>query len=177
MRRLTALLPLVLLLVLAGFFWIGLGRNPSEVPSPLIDKPAPEFSLGGLFPDRPALARADLVGKVTLVNFFASWCGPCRVEHPMLMKLAREQPGVVLAGIDYKDKPEDARGWLAQLGDPYGRLAADHDGRVAIDWGVYGVPETYVVDKQGRIRFKQVGPMTQEIFDQTVLPLIKELSK
>src|SRR5215470_10646998 len=155
MRRLAYLLPVALFLVLAGYFFLSLQRDPGLLPSALIDKPAPQFALPGLG-SKPGLGNADLAGRVVLVNFFASWCAPCRVEHPLLMRLA-EEGRVTLYGIDYKDKPEDATRLLAQLGDPYGRIGVDGDGRTVIDFGVYGVPETYVVDKSGRIRYRQVG--------------------
>ena len=173
MRRLLFILPLALFVVLAGYFTLGLFRDPSVLPSVLIDKPAPEFALPALG-DKPGLATADLAGGVALVNFFASWCVPCRAEHPMLMRLADEDH-VALYGIDYKDKPEEAKRLLAQLGDPYRRIGVDRDGRTAIDFGVYGVPETYVLDKAGRIRFRQVGPITQEDYDRKILPLLKQL--
>jgi cytochrome c biogenesis protein CcmG/thiol:disulfide interchange protein DsbE len=174
MRRLIYILPLALFVVLAGYFVVGLTRDPSIVPSALIDKPVPDFTLPALLKDGKGLATADLKGKVTLVNVFASWCVPCRIEHPLLMRLAHEQ-GVTVHGINYKDKPEDAVRWLNQGGNPYAAIGADQDGRVSIDWGVYGVPETYVVDPQGRIRYKVVGPLMPEEVQKTILPLIKEL--
>lgn len=174
--RLLYLLPVALFAVVAGFFLVGLGMNPREIPSVLIDKPAPSFELPPLKEDKPGLATADFDGQVTLVNFFASWCIPCRVEHPMLMDLAAEGK-VTVVGINYKDKPEDALKWLRQLGDPYGRIGADRDGRVAIDWGVYGVPESFVVDKAGRIRYKHVGPLSDEALKETVVPMMAELAK
>lgn len=173
MRRLLFILPVALFAVLAGYFSLGLFRDPSVLPSALIDKPAPEFTLPALA-DKQGLATPDLAGRVTLVNFFASWCVPCRAEHPMLMRLAG-QDGFALYGIDYKDKPEDAKKLLAELGDPYRRIGVDRDGRTAIDFGVYGVPETYVLDKDGRIRYRQVGPITSEDYDQKILPLLKQL--
>jgi DsbE subfamily thiol:disulfide oxidoreductase len=177
MRRWPVVLPLGVFLVLIGFFlWPLLkpGYAPNLVPSALIDKPAPSFDLPPLLPNKQGLKEADLKGKVTLVNFFASWCVPCRIEHPLLGKLADR---VVLVGIDYKDKPEDAKAYLNSLGDPYRALAVDSDGRTAIDFGVYGVPESYLIDKQGRIRFKQVGPFTPDDINGKLLPLVAELSK
>ena len=173
MRRLVYILPVLLFVVVAGYFFLGLQRDPSLLPSALIDKPSPAFALPGLG-TKPGIASADLSGKVVLVNFFASWCVPCRVEHPLLMRLA-EEGKVTLWGIDYKDKPEDATRLLAQLGDPYGRIGVDESGRTAIDFGVYGVPETYVVDKEGRIRYRQVGPISPETWDRVLLPLVKQL--
>jgi cytochrome c biogenesis protein CcmG, thiol:disulfide interchange protein DsbE len=173
MRRLAYLTPLIVFTVLALYFVLGLRRDPALLPSALIDQPAPQFDLPGLG-DKPGLATADLGGRVVLVNFFASWCAPCRVEHPLLMRLAAEGR-VALYGIDYKDKPEDATRLLAQLGDPYHRIGIDRAGRTAIDFGVYGVPETYVVDQAGRIRYRQVGPITPEDYDGKLLPLLKQL--
>jgi len=165
-QRLVYLVPLLLFAVVAGYLMIGLRLDPGKLPSALIDKPVPEFALPGLEGVAEGLATADLkagdgagqANGVSVVNVFASWCVPCRAEHPYLMRLAKE--GVTVHGINYQDKPEDARGWLARLGNPYTRIGADRDGRASIDWGVYGVPETFVVDGSGRIRFKQVGPIT-----------------
>lgn len=176
MRRLAYIVPIVLFVVLVGFFMRGLSLDPTKVPSPLIDKPVPDFALPPLSAAKAGLAKADLTGRVTVVNFFSSWCIPCRAEHPILMELAR-QPGVTLVGVDYKDQPSEALAWLQRLGDPFSRIGADHDGRVSIDWGVYGVPESYVVDARGIIRHKQVGPFTEADVAKTLLPLLKELSK
>jgi cytochrome c biogenesis protein CcmG/thiol:disulfide interchange protein DsbE len=173
MRRLLYILPLLAFALLALWLAQSLSRDPQLLPSALIDKPAPRFDLAGLG-QRQGVATGDLSGRVVLVNFFASWCLPCRVEHPLLMRLAEEHK-VALYGIAYKDKPEDSEKLLTQLGDPYGRIGIDRDGRVAIDFGVYGVPETYVVDQQGRIRYRQVGPITPEDWDRTLLPLLKQL--
>jgi cytochrome c biogenesis protein CcmG/thiol:disulfide interchange protein DsbE len=173
LRRLLFLLPLALFVVLAGYFGLGLFRDPALLPSALIDRPAPDFALPGLA-DGSGLAKADLAGGVVLVNFFASWCAPCREEHPLLMRLAAEGR-VALYGIDYKDKPEDAARLLAQLGDPYRRIGVDRSGRTFIDFGAYGVPETYVLDKEGRIRFRQVGPISADDYDHKILPLLKQL--
>ncbi len=168
-------LPVLLFLGLAGAFYIGLGRDPSVVPSPLIDRPAPTFTLPPLLDDKGGLATQDLAGKVTLVNVFASWCAPCRAEHPVLMRLAKD--GVELVGIDYKDDPAAARIWLSELGDPFRRIGADRAGSAAIDWGVYGVPESFVIDKNGVIRYKQVGPLSVAIVDGTILPLMRKLAQ
>jgi cytochrome c biogenesis protein CcmG/thiol:disulfide interchange protein DsbE len=175
LKRLLTLLPLALFAVLVGYFALGLRRDPHLLPSALLDRPAPEFSLPPLADGKPGVARADLVGAPVLVNFFASWCVPCRAEHALLERLAAD--GVVLLGIDYKDKTEDAKRWLAELGDPYRRLGADRDGRVAIDFGVYGVPETYVIDRAGTIRYRQVGPITPDDLDHTIKPLLAELAR
>ncbi|HLI12196.1 MAG TPA: DsbE family thiol:disulfide interchange protein [Alphaproteobacteria bacterium] len=174
-KRLIFLLPALLFLALAAAFYLRIGHDPSVVPSALIDKPAPSFSLPPLLGGKPGLASDDLKGHVVLVNVFASWCVPCRAEHPLLARLA--EAGVTLYGIDYKDKPEEARRWLAELGDPYARIGADADGQVAINWGVYGVPETFVVDRNGIIRFKQVGPFSDEIVNDTILPMVRKLSQ
>lgn len=178
------LIPLALFLVLAVFLAIGLNRDPHEVPSPLVGKPAPMFSLPRLDADPQAPAGAqnaqfspkDMAGKVWLLNVWASWCVSCRQEHPVLVGFAKS--GVApLIGLDYKDQRTDAQGWLAQFGNPYTLSVVDADGRVGIDYGVYGVPETYVIDKAGTIRFKQIGPVTAEVLQAKILPLIKELQQ
>jgi cytochrome c biogenesis protein CcmG, thiol:disulfide interchange protein DsbE len=176
MKRLLFLAPLLAFLVLAGYLGFGLTRDPQKVPSALIDRPAPSFAL----PAVPGLALAGLGsdalrGEVTIVNVFASWCQPCRVEHPIFMRLAREN-AVPILGINYKDKAEDARKWLADLGNPYRAIGYDFEGRVSIDWGVYGVPETFVVDRAGTIRFKHVGPVTPAVLDD-MLKLIAQLKR
>jgi cytochrome c biogenesis protein CcmG, thiol:disulfide interchange protein DsbE len=173
MRRLVYILPLVAFALVATYLVLGLRHDPSLLPSALLDKPAPPFDLPGLA-GKPALAKSDLAGHVVLVNFFASWCAACRVEHPLLMRLA-EDGKIALYGIDYKDKPEDAARLLAQLGDPYRRVGVDREGRIAIDFGVYGVPETYVIDKTGRIRYRQVGPISEGDLEGKLLPLLKQL--
>jgi cytochrome c biogenesis protein CcmG/thiol:disulfide interchange protein DsbE len=174
--RLPYLLPLGLFLVLAVYFAVGLTKDPKIIPSALIDKPAPEFTLppvaGG---STPGFATADLKkGEVSVVNVFASWCVPCRAEHPEINKLAKM--GIVpVYGLNYKDTPEAARAWLNQLGDSYTATGADISGRVGIDWGVYGVPETFIVDGSGRIRFKHVGPIVGDKLEKEILPLIRQL--
>jgi cytochrome c biogenesis protein CcmG/thiol:disulfide interchange protein DsbE len=173
---LKRLVPLIVFAILVVFLWIGLGRDPREVPSPLIGKPAPDFSLVQLHaPDRK-LGTADMRGQVWLLNVFASWCVSCRVEHPLLMELAKAK-AVPVIGLDYKDKPDDGRRWLAQNGNPYHTSVVDFDGRVGIDWGVYGVPETFVIDRQGIIRYKQIGPVTPESLRDKILPLVRELNR
>lgn len=172
--RLIAFAPLAVFLVAIVFLGIGLTLNPREIPSPLIGKPVPEFSLPPIRGHALGLSSADLKGEVSLVNVFASWCVACRAEHPLLMQLKRK--GVVpIHGLNYKDRPEDAEKWLGELGDPYTRTGADIDGRVAIDWGVYGVPETFVIDRQGIIAYKQIGPVNPEVLEKTILPLIRKL--
>jgi len=163
------LLPLVVFLGLATVFMVQLlsGNDPSKIPSALIDKPAPETALpalAGLARDGvpvPGLDPADFQGAVTVVNVFASWCAPCRVEHPLLMKLA-EDDGIRMVGIDYKDEPANALRFLGTFGLPYDAVGVDADGRAAIEWGVYGVPETFIVGPDGRIRYKFVGPLSEE---------------
>lgn len=170
------ILPLVVFLVLAAFLFVGLGLNPHEVPSPLIDKPAPAFNLPQLHDTNKKFTTEEMKGKVWLLNVWASWCVSCREEHPILMSLA-EQKIVPIYGLDYKDKKEDGEAWLRQGGDPYTLIAMDRDGRVGIDYGVYGVPETYVIDKQGIIRYKQIGPVTHQSLREKILPLVAELQK
>jgi len=170
------LLPLAVFGVLVAFLWVGLSRDPREVPSPLIGKPAPAFALEKLHEGGKMLCTADMHGQVWLLNVWASWCVSCRVEHPLLMQLAQARI-VPVVGLDYKDKPADGRAWLAQNGNPYQVSVIDEDGRVGIDFGVYGVPETFVVDKNGVIRYKQIGPLTPEAIERKILPLVRELSK
>ena len=170
------LLPAALFALLAVAFYNYLGSDTTALPSALIDKPAPDFSLPPLVGGgETGFSSGDLIGKVSLVNIFASWCAPCRAEHPVLNALAKSKR-VPIYGINYKDKPEAARAWLAELGDPYVKIGAD-SGRVGIEWGVYGVPETFVIDRQGRIRYKHVGPLTQADLDRKILPLIAKLEK
>lgn len=173
-RWVVYLAPVVLFGILAIALGWGLTRNAGDIPSALIGKPVPEFALPAVQGRTPGLATSDLRGEVSLVNVFASWCTACRYEHPLFMEIAKR--GVVpLHGLNYKDRPVDAAAWLDELGDPYTRTGADRDGRVGIDWGVYGVPETYVVDADGRIAFKQIGPVTRELFEGTILPLVERL--
>ena len=176
MRRALFLLPLVLFLVLAGYLALALrpGYDPQMLPSAMIDKEAPQFDLAGL--NGQGLALDALKGSPVLINFFASWCVPCRVEQPVLMRLANLEH-VPLYGIDYKDQPEDAAKLLAQFGDPYRRVGLDPDGQVGLNFGVYGVPETYVLDATGHIRKRFVGPLTAGEVDNELLPLLKALKK
>ena len=169
-------LPLAIFIVLAGFLFIGLSLNPREVPSPFIGKPAPSFQLTQLAHPEQSFSPVQMQGEVWLLNVWASWCVACRVEHPLLVELARK--GVVpIVGLNYKDKRDAALGWLGQFGNPYRLSIADIDGRVGIDYGVYGVPETFVIDKQGVIRFKQIGPITEEVWRDKMLPLVQQLRK
>jgi DsbE subfamily thiol:disulfide oxidoreductase len=181
MSRKIFLLPVLAFVALAGVFAYRLDRiekgdAPNFIPSVMIDKPAPTFTLAPLLPGKPGLSSEDFKGKVTFVNFFASWCVPCRQEHPILSGLGGRSD-LVLVGINYKDKTEDGQAWLARLGDPYAAIGADRDGRVGIDFGNYGVPESYLIDKQGRIRFKQTGPVTPEVIEKDILPRVAELNK
>lgn len=176
LSRLALLVPFLVFVGIAVMLGIGLTLDPREVPSPLIGKPVPKFSLPAVQGRTLGLSSADLKGEVSLVNVFASWCTACRAEHPLLMEM--KQKGVVpIHGLNYKDRPEDAAKWLDDLGDPYTRTGADIDGRVAIDWGVYGVPETFVIDREGRIAYKQIGPITPQALEKTILPLIERLKK
>jgi cytochrome c biogenesis protein CcmG/thiol:disulfide interchange protein DsbE len=168
--------PLAIFALLVGFLWAGLSRDPREVPSPLVGKPAPTFALATLHNPGKMLGTADMKGQVWLLNVWASWCVSCRVEHPLLMQLAQARV-VPVIGLAYKDKPEDGRAWLEQNGNPYSVSIVDREGRVGIDFGVYGVPETFVVDKQGVIRYKQIGPVTAEALERKILPLVRELQK
>ena len=174
--RLAAYIPLAVFFVMAVFLGIGLTKNPREVPSPLIGKPVPLFSLPAVKGRALGLSSADLRGQVALVNVFASWCVACREEHPVLLELAKK--GIVpIHGLDYKDKPADAQAWLDELGDPYTRTGADISGRVGIEWGVYGVPETFVVDRNGLIAYKHIGPITPKALQDTILPLVRKLQR
>lgn len=171
---LAGAIPLLVFVAIAVFLAIGLTRNPREVPSPLIGRAVPKFSLPPVLGRTLGLSDRDLKGEVSVVNVFASWCVPCRQEHPLIQRLAREVP---VHGLNYKDQPEDAARWLNELGDPYTRTGADLDGRVGIDWGVYGVPETFVIDRDGRIVYKQIGPIPPRVLEDKLLPLIRKLQK
>ena len=167
-------LPLAGFAVLALLLGVGLGLKPREVPSPFIGKPAPAFSLPQLHQPQQQLAPGDMQGQVWLLNVWASWCAPCRDEHPLLVTAARERQ-VPIVGLNYKDDPRNAQEWLRKLGDPYVGIGVDASGRVGIDYGVYGVPETFVIDKAGVVRFKHIGPMTPQVWERDVLPLVKRL--
>lgn len=170
------LLPLAVFIVLVAFLAIGLNLNPREVPSPLIGKPAPAFTLPQLHRPQASFSPGEMRGQVWLLNVWASWCVSCRQEHPLLVELAKK--GIVpIYGLNYKDPREDALRWLGQYGDPYVLSVVDAEGRIGIDYGVYGVPETYVIDKAGIIRHKHIGPVTQEVLEKTILPLVAELNR
>jgi cytochrome c biogenesis protein CcmG/thiol:disulfide interchange protein DsbE len=176
MKKLRMLIPLAVFLVLVVFLYVGLFRDPREIPSPLVNKPAPAFTLAQLHaPDKP-ISAADMKGQVWLLNVWASWCVSCREEHPLLVELAKAKV-VPLVGLNYKDKNDLGIAWLRQNGDPYNFSVVDADGRVGIDYGVYGVPETFVIDKNGVIRYKQIGPITAEALEKKIMPLVRELQK
>ncbi|GMV59716.1 MAG: DsbE family thiol:disulfide interchange protein [Burkholderiaceae bacterium] len=170
------LLPLAAFVVLAAFLMRGLWLNPREVPSPLIGKPAPVFERPKLHTPEVAFASKDMAGQVWIFNVWASWCTPCRQEHPLWNEVAAKKL-VPIVGMNYKDQPEAAKRWLAELGDPYLVNVVDRDGRLGIDFGVYGVPETFVIDKQGVIRHKHIGPITAEALQKKILPLVRELQQ
>jgi cytochrome c biogenesis protein CcmG/thiol:disulfide interchange protein DsbE len=174
--KLKFLVPLALFGVLVAFLAVGLTRDPREVPSPLVNKAAPAFKLAQLIKPDEAFSPADLKGQVWMLNVWASWCVACRAEHPLLVEIARSKV-VPLIGLDYKDQRADGLKFLAQHGDPYNLSAFDADGRVGIDYGVYGVPETFIIDKRGVIRHKQIGPITPESLEKTILPLLAQLKQ
>jgi cytochrome c biogenesis protein CcmG, thiol:disulfide interchange protein DsbE len=173
-KSLKALVPLVLFLGLVALLFYGLGTDPRKVPSPLVGKPAPAFSLPALLDPGRTVSNADMEGKVTLLNVWFSSCVSCRAEHRELMRIAREG-GVQIVGLNWKDDKEAAIQMLRQFGNPYSLIAVDEAGRVGIDWGVYGAPETFVVDPEGIIRYKQIGPIDQEVWEQTLRPLVEQI--
>ncbi|MEX0628095.1 MAG: DsbE family thiol:disulfide interchange protein [Cucumibacter sp.] len=176
-RSALIVIPLLVVLALVGLFATQIGRDPSLVPSALIGHKAPEFVLPPLATlPQPGFSSADLSGAVTVVNVFASWCVPCRAEHPFLMQLA-SRTDIRVFGINYDDAPDNAAAFLASLGNPYARIGGDRDRRVSLDWGVYGVPETFVVDASGVIVFKHVGPLTPESFERELLPAIERAKR
>ena len=174
LRRSALLVPLAAFAGLVAVLAVGLTLDPRELPSPLIGKQVPRFELPAVRGRTLGLANSDLEGEVSIVNVFASWCVACKEEHPVFMQMRRE--GLLpIHGLNYKDRPEDAQKWLDDMGDPYTRTGADVDGRVAIDWGVYGVPETFVIDREGRIAYKHIGPVTRKALDEKLRPLIARL--
>jgi cytochrome c biogenesis protein CcmG/thiol:disulfide interchange protein DsbE len=173
-RYLRYLVPLGMFAVLVALLFRGLSLDPKLVPSPLVGKPMPAFSLSRLDDPNVTISNVDLMGKVSVLNIWATWCGSCRAEHNVLLQLANTG-AVAIYGLNYKDNRADAQRWLRQLGDPYIANAFDEDGRVGIDWGVYGAPETFVIDAQGIIRHKHIGPLTTEILQTELLPLIAKL--
>ena len=168
------LVPLAVFVALAVLLAVGLKLDPRKVPSPLVGKPAPAFELPRLQAPQQRVSHTELLGRPWVLNVWASWCVPCLVEHPLVTTLARDG-GVPVVGLNYKDKPEDATRWLSRHGDPYTLVLADRDGAVGIDYGVYGVPETFVVDKDGVIRHKHIGPITLEALHRDILPLLRRL--
>jgi cytochrome c biogenesis protein CcmG/thiol:disulfide interchange protein DsbE len=173
-RYLRYLVPLAIFLVLAGFLFRGLSLDPKLVPSPLVGKPMPAFSLPRLQDPAATLSDADIRGQVSILNIWATWCVSCRAEHEVLLLLAQRNKANIY-GLNYKDERPAAQRWLQQLGDPYAANAFDADGRVGIDWGVYGVPETFVIGADGMIKYKHIGPVTHESLEQKILPILKEL--
>lgn len=170
------LVPLALFIGLVIFLFVGLGRDPHEVPSPLINKPAPAFQLPQLSEPAKTISAQDMRGKVWLINFWGTWCIACREEHPMLVEYART--GLIpIYGVDYKDDRAAAMRWLEEFGNPYAGVAFDAEGRTSIDYGVYGAPETFLIDKNGVIRFKQIGPVTQDVWEKQIVPLARQLNQ
>lgn len=170
------LIPFALFAVLIYFFFVGLSLNPREIPSPLVNKPAPPFNLPQLHEPSKNLGVEDMRGKVWIFNVWASWCVSCREEHPLWVAFARNN-SLPIVGLNYKDKRPEALNWLLQLGNPYVVSVMDSEGRTGIDYGVYGVPETYVIDRQGIIRMKHIGPINEVVLQAKILPMVKELSK
>ena len=168
------LIPILLFAVLGVMLYAGLSHDPSKIPSPLIDKPLAAFSLATLADPKRQVGGADLRGRVYLLNVWASWCVACRDEHPLLLEMA-SQKIVPIIGLNYKDQRDDALKWLAELGNPYEMSLSDLDGRVGIDLGVYGVPETFLIDRTGVIRYKHIGPVTREVLQTILLTKIDEL--
>ena len=176
LRRLLVLVPVLVFLALAIVLGWGLTTASRDIPSNLIGRPVPEFNLPPIEAPKLGLSRSDLLGEVSLVNVFASWCAACRIEHQLLMQLSKGRR-VPIHGLNYKDQPAHAIAWLAELGDPYTRIGSDLNGRVAIDWGVYGVPETFVVTSDGTIAYKHIGPVTEQALQETIFPLIAKLRR
>ena len=176
MSTLLKLLPLALFVALAAFLAKGLTLDPAELPSPLIDKEAPAIVSSTLPVGSAEFDSANMLGQVWVLNVWASWCGPCVEEHPFLNQLATERT-VPIVGLNYKDQPQDAMSWLAQLGNPFAHLLDDRQGDVGLDWGVYGVPETFVIDQNGRVRYKHVGPLNAESYAENLLPVVDQLTQ
>lgn len=170
MNRVLLFVPLLVFIVLAALFWRGLSLDPSEMPSALVDRPLPEFELPRLADSQQTITKQEVIGKPVLLNVWGTWCVACRVEHPFLVQLAEQ--GVPIYGINYKDDSEAARQWLVDLGDPYVANIVDADGRFGIDLGVFGAPETYVVDAQGVIRYKHVGVVDEKVWVEHLAPIL-----
>jgi len=176
MKSLRFLLPLAIFALLGGLLWSGLGKDPRLVPSPLIGKPAPAFDLPELRDATMRVSKVALLGQPYLLNVWGSWCFACTEEHPVLVELAGRKL-LPIVGLNWKDEPADATRWLARFGDPYAHIAQDREGRTAIDFGVYGAPESFLVDARGVIRWKHVGPLTPAVIDQELLPKLAEVSR
>lgn len=174
MNRLFLFLPLIAFIVVGAYFAIGLGQDPSRIPSALIDRPLPEIDLPPIEGRDEGLSTEQLRGRVALVNVFASWCIPCAIEHPVLMQISQRED-ILIAGVNWKEKPGDGAAWLKRLGDPYDLIGDDAGGRAAIDLGVTGAPETFVVDREGRIRYKHVGPITEQFWEEDIKPVVRQL--
>lgn len=174
--KLRAIIPLIVFLALVILLGYGLTRDPKKIPSPLINKPAPAFELPTVLKPGQKISNKDFLGKVVLFNVWASWCGACRDEHPVIIRFAKQYKTPVY-GLNYKDQRADAIRWLQALGNPYVASAYDVVGNAGIDWGVYGVPETFMIDKKGIIRYKQIGPVTDKIINEEILPMIRKLEK
>lgn len=171
---LLKLIPLAVFLGIAGFLWKGLSLDPGALPSPLIDQPAPSFSAATLDADLPSFDSDGMLGKVWVLNVWASWCGPCAQEHPQLVALSNVRD-VPIVGLNYKDVPDDARRWLDHYGNIFSDVLTDENGDVGLDWGVYGVPETFLIDAEGRVRMKHVGPILPADLEEKLLPAIDSL--
>lgn len=176
MKRIIAFIPLILLAIVGLFFAYGLTQDPRQLPAAMVDRPMPDFNLPALFEGQPKFSNQDLADKVTMVNVFASWCVACRIEHPTLMRLAQED-AVPIYGVDWKDEREDGQNWLNNFGNPYIHTGMDARSKLAIELGVTGAPETYIIDRTGRIRYKQIGPITDEVWTRDIEPLIKQLEQ
>jgi cytochrome c biogenesis protein CcmG, thiol:disulfide interchange protein DsbE len=174
MSRFKLFIPLIIFMVLAAFFWKGLSLDPTAMPSALLDKPVPTFTLATVNDEQRQVTQEDLKGKVSLLNVWATWCISCRQEHPYLLAIA--ELGIPIYGVNYKDDVVKAKRWLKDLEDPYQFSIVDADGRLGIDLGVFGAPETYVVDKLGVIRYKHVGVITDKVWTETLLPIVESLN-
>jgi cytochrome c biogenesis protein CcmG, thiol:disulfide interchange protein DsbE len=176
LKSIRRLVPFILFFLIVIVLWRGLFLHPSQVPSPLINKPAPAFELPRLSYPEKLITNRDFIGHITLLNVWATWCYACAEEHAFLLELAKKEY-ITLYGLDYKDDPASAKQWLEKNGNPYQIVAEDQTGKVAIDWGVYGTPETFLIDKKGVIRYKQIGPLTPEIWEQNMQPIVDQIRR